>query len=163
MLLHCYIQYLFGNQRITFVILELCKEKAIQQPSIMHTTFFLFKWTVPFSLQKKDKKVQWSMWGSNSRPSRYQHDALPTELMDQLAVVSSDVRVISFHLRAPRKKTLSLVNKTHRMFSCINDMEKKIQWSTWGSNSRPSRYQHDTLPTELMDQACPYTKNIESW
>ena len=29
-------------------------------------------------------KKKWSMWGSNSRPSRYQHDALPTELMDQL-------------------------------------------------------------------------------
>ena len=28
----------------------------------------------------------WSMWGSNSQPSRYQHDALPTELMDQLAI-----------------------------------------------------------------------------
>ena len=32
-------------------------------------------------LKKKEKK--WSMWVSNSRPSRYQHDALPTELMDQ--------------------------------------------------------------------------------
>ena len=30
------------------------------------------------------------MWGLNSRPSRYQHDALPTELMDQLSVLSSD-------------------------------------------------------------------------
>ena len=25
----------------------------------------------------------WSMWGSNSRPWRYQHHALPTELTDQ--------------------------------------------------------------------------------
>ena len=34
---------------------------------------------------KKGKKI-WSMWGSNSQPSRYQHDALPTELMDQLVI-----------------------------------------------------------------------------
>ena len=30
------------------------------------------------------------MWGSNSRPSYYQHDALLTELMDQLSVVNSN-------------------------------------------------------------------------
>ena len=32
------------------------------------------------------------MWGSNSRPSRYQHDALPTELMDQLPTASSNIK-----------------------------------------------------------------------
>ena len=42
------------------------------------------------SIEEK-KKVQWSMWGSNSRPSRYQHDTLPTELMDQLSVVTSNI------------------------------------------------------------------------
>ena len=32
--------------------------------------------------KKNGKKKEWSMRVSNSRPSRYQHDALPTELMD---------------------------------------------------------------------------------
>ena len=32
----------------------------------------------------KRKTFPWSVWGSNSRPWRYQHHALPTELTDQL-------------------------------------------------------------------------------
>ena len=40
------------------------------------------------------KKIQqWSMWGSNLRPLRYQHDALPTELTDQLATNSSHILI----------------------------------------------------------------------
>ena len=33
---------------------------------------------------KEEKHLLWSVWGSNSRPWRYQHHALPTELTDQL-------------------------------------------------------------------------------
>ena len=31
--------------------------------------------------------MSWSVWGSNSRPWRYQHHALPTELTDQLLLI----------------------------------------------------------------------------
>ena len=31
---------------------------------------------------RKKREKEWSVWGSNPRPSRYQHDALPTELTD---------------------------------------------------------------------------------
>ena len=33
--------------------------------------------------RKQSACRSWSMWGSNSRPWRYQHHALPTELTDQ--------------------------------------------------------------------------------
>ena len=33
-------------------------------------------------MEGKKTLKNWSMRGSNSRPSRYQHDALPTEPMD---------------------------------------------------------------------------------
>ena len=35
---------------------------------------------------RKTNNKKWSVRGSNSRPPRYQHGALPTELTDQLMV-----------------------------------------------------------------------------
>ena len=48
------------------------------------------------------------MWGSNSRPSRYQHDALPTELMDQLCMVNSD---IESHFFSPLQDETAKLNE----------------------------------------------------
>ena len=42
--------------------------------------------------------------------------------------------------------------------------QKSILWSVWVSNSRPWRYQHRALPTELTDHwALHHTKYARAW
>ena len=73
--------------------------------------------------KKKKKKCTWSMWVSNSRPSRYQHDALPTELMDQLIVLpltSCFIVLRPPHYIPMNIHTLTLDNKSGRVtMKCV--------------------------------------------
>ena len=79
-----------------------------------------------------------TMWGSNSRPSGHETDALPTALT---------------RLTYPRK-----LNSSHLMspgnfsgfFPQISFLYLTLKpCPVWGSNSRPSDYETDALPTAL--------------
>ena len=86
---------------------------------------------------RKTNNKKWSVRGSNSRPPRYQHGTLPTELTDQL----QQLRYKFHHL------CIDYSFNGHRRKG-----KKNKKWSVRGSNSRPPHYQHGVLPTELTDQ-----------
>ena len=53
------------------------------------SNYFLFWSKFSVNHKKPTKAKNWSVWGSNSWPWRYQHHALPTELTDQLWIKSA--------------------------------------------------------------------------
>ncbi len=88
------------------------------------------------SREERDRKKKWSMWGSNSRPSRYQHDALPTELMDQLHTRQLQARCHTCRSHANLCSTSS--NHTYHCSVpawCHAQRRQQVRTSTWCSST----------------------------
>ena len=101
------------------LILSLATKWGMQQRSLVDIFFF--------TLTLKPCPV----WGSNSRPSDYETDALPTALT---------------RLTSMRKRDRCDV----RVFSLFSFFTFALKpCPVWGSNSRPSDYETDALPTAL--------------
>ena len=106
------------------------------------------------------------MWGSNSWPSRYQHDALPTELMDHMSMTSSDIESHFFLPACPRKKTLSWA-KYSRLISQMAE-ERSLAETVWRQkfNGPCEARTHDlrvismTLYRLSQWTSCVYTRRI---
>lgn len=56
------------------------------------------------------------------------------------------------HFTLAKESNSYLTSKKKKLHKKKKRVKLKVLWSVWGSNSRPWRYQHHALPTELTDQ-----------
>ena len=154
---------------------------------------------LPFSANYYVSDCSWQkcpVWGSNSRPSDYETDALPTALTRQTFWMEASFRQTQIHfyrlwliefLKGMMDRFLAwkvglclLCHSMHYLdwldvllwglvtsFDPLLRQLQMIQISQncplWGSNSRPSDYETDALPTALRRQTIHSKDTFEAF
>ena len=86
------------------------------------------------------QKMPCPRWGSNSRPSDYETDALPTALRRLFIIYC---QIFPTHINV-----CTQISPSQKIFIQQLSFLQKF-CPRWGSNSRPSDYETDALPTAL--------------
>ena len=136
------------------------------------------------------------VWGSNSRPSDYETDALPTALTRQTFWVKASFRHTQIHfyrlwlieiLKGMMDRFLTwkvglcllchsmhyldwldvllwgLVTSLDPLLGQLQMIQISQNCPLWGSNSRPSDYETDALPTALRRQTIHFKDTFEAF